>query len=68
MKFSPQAKTVYIYCLTDDEKRYIEENSEYLERVLEKQVRIYKVGEEDVYDPKGKASRAKEFKPGIYLE
>jgi len=68
MKFSPAAKTLYVYCVTEEEKKYVMENSDYIKEVLGKDVVVYRVGEEGIYDPKGKASRAKEFKPGIYLE
>ena len=42
--------------------------AEFLEREFNAKIEIYREGEKDVYDPRGKASSALPLRPGVYVE
>lgn len=46
----------------------VEEASKLLERELNVEVEVYREGDDEIYDPAGRASRALPFKPAIYVE
>ena len=61
-------KKVFVYAKTDEEKNYISESAGYIKNALGfEKVTVY--GPDDkMYDPAQKSGKAKQNKPGLYLE
>ncbi|MFW6072261.1 MAG: leucine--tRNA ligase [Thermoplasmatota archaeon] len=51
-----------------DEYETLENNKDFLESQFETNIKIYKAGKEDIYDPVNKSKNAKPRKPAIYVE
>jgi len=51
-----------------DEKKILEEYSDYIESTLKLSVKIYGAGDRGVFDPLGKSRQAIPLKPALYLE
>ena len=65
---APKAGRLCLYFATAKESLYFNESADHLKKLGFEEVSLFKAGDKDVYDPQGKASRAKFGKPGIYLE
>ncbi|MBI1972029.1 MAG: leucine--tRNA ligase [Candidatus Aenigmarchaeota archaeon] len=62
-------KRAFVYAKTSDEKKYINESVNYLKSALGfEKIIVYGPDDEDVHDPNEKAAKAKQGRPGIYLE
>ncbi len=58
----------YLYVSTDEEKILYEEAKERLTKSVGiKEIVVYKIGDKNIYDPENRASRAKPFKPAIFI-
>jgi len=62
-----KAKNAYVYAIPN-EKKFLEDNIETLERKAQIKIKIFAVNDKDKYDPQDKSKRAKPGKPAIYLE
>jgi len=62
-----EPKMVHIYAIPS-EKNIFSENKSILERSLGLDVQVYAVNDKDIYDPQGKAKKAKPGKPALFLE
>jgi len=67
-KSGKEPKKLYLYFATEKEYEYFKESAEQLGKLGFKQVGMFKSNEPKIYDPQGKAKRAKYGKPGIFLE
>jgi leucyl-tRNA synthetase len=65
VKFKPKKAFMYVI---PKEKKMIEEAEDFFGREVDAKVFIYAVDDRKVYDPKGKAKKAKPGKPAIFLE
>jgi leucyl-tRNA synthetase len=69
LKIAGEKKNAFVYAKTAEEKDYICESSDYIKGTLGfEKLTVYDPGDADVYDPAGKAAKAKPGRPGIYLE
>ena len=60
--------TCYLYVSTDEEKILYEEAKERLMKTTGiNEIVVYKVDDESIYDPENRASRAKPFRPAIFM-
>ena len=60
--------TCYLYVSTDEEKIIYEEAKERLTKTAGiNEIVVFKVGDKDIYDPENRASRAKPFRPAIFM-
>ena len=60
--------TCYLYVSTDEEKILYEEAKERLMKTTGiNEIVVYKVDDKDIYDPENRASRAKPFRPAIFM-
>ncbi|MBI3623054.1 leucine--tRNA ligase [Candidatus Pacearchaeota archaeon] len=66
-KFVNKASKVFIYVIPNELSIYVSNLIEISKRT-NLNVKIYAVNDKEKYDPKGKVSKAKPGKPGIYLE
>lgn len=64
-KEGKDAGKIYLYVIPNELENY---NSELLSRRVGREVILYAVNDKTKYDPQGKASKAKQGKPGIYIE
>ncbi|MBI2208190.1 leucine--tRNA ligase [Candidatus Woesearchaeota archaeon] len=62
-----EPKKVYLYAIPN-EKNIFSGNKDMLKRKLGFDVEAYAVNDKDIYDPKGKAKKAKPGKPALFLE
>ncbi|MBI2084984.1 MAG: leucine--tRNA ligase [Candidatus Aenigmarchaeota archaeon] len=68
IKIAGVKKKVFIYASTEEEKNYISESADYIKNTMGfEKITVYGPGDK-AYDPSQKALKAKEGKPGIYLE
>ncbi len=69
LKIAGEKRSAFVYAKTAEEKDYINESSDYVKTVLGfKNLAVYGPDDAGVYDPAGKAVKARTGKPGIYLE
>jgi len=61
-------KHLCLYFATAKEFLYFNESVEYLKKLGFEKISLFKAADKDIYDPQGKAARAKYGKPGIYVE
>ena len=54
--------------VAENELEFYEESREFLEREFNANVEIYSEDQENIYDPRNKASTALPLRPGIYIE
>lgn len=68
VKLVKNGKEVYLYVTTDTEKKAYAESLEMI-RIASgiDNVRVYRITDEDIYDPEGKAKKAKFMRPGIFI-
>ena len=60
--------TCYLYVSTDEEKIIYEEAKERLTKTAGiNEIIVYGVDDENIYDPENRASRAKPFRPAIFM-
>ena len=64
-KQNKEANTIYLYAIPKEKNMY---NQEFLEKRLNKKVKVFSNNEKNIHDPENKAKKAKPGKPGIYLE
>ena len=62
-----EAKKIYLYVIPK-EKRLFLENKNIFEKEIGLEFSIYAVNEKDIYDPQGKAKKAKPGKAAIFIE
>ena len=65
IKITP--KKVYLYVIPKEKELFLE-NKNILEKKSGLECNIYAVNDKDIYDPKGKAKKAKPGKPAIFIE
>jgi leucyl-tRNA synthetase len=62
-----EPKKVYLYVIPKEKDMFLE-NKNTLEKEIGLEFNIYAVNDKDIYDPQGKAKKAKPEKPAIFLE
>ncbi|MBI3413266.1 MAG: leucine--tRNA ligase [Candidatus Aenigmarchaeota archaeon] len=69
VKIAGRKKNAFIYAKTEDEKDYISESLEHLKSAAGfDKITVYGPDDEKMHDPAQKAVKAKQGRPGIYLE
>ncbi len=69
IKIAGAKKKVFIYASTNEEKNYISESADHVKNTMNfDKISVYGPDDKNVHDPARKAAKAKEGKPGIYLE
>jgi len=69
VKLAKKNNAAYLYFLTDKEFNHFKNSEEFIKQQLGfKKVTIYRVADEDKYDPQSKSAKAKFGKPGIFVE
>jgi leucyl-tRNA synthetase len=64
-KNGKDCEKVYVYVIPPELKNY---DSELLSKRVGKEVKVFAINDKEIYDPDGKAKKAKFGKPGIYIE
>src|SRR3989344_2158715 len=64
-KQNKEPETIYLYVIPKEIQTY---NIPYLEKKLNKKIKIFAVNDPKKYDPENKSQKAKPNKPGIYLK
>ena len=62
-----EAKKVYLYVIPKEKEIFLE-NKKTLEKKIGLELNIYAVNDKNIYDPQGKAKKAKPRKPAIFVE
>ncbi|MBI4176995.1 MAG: leucine--tRNA ligase [Candidatus Aenigmarchaeota archaeon] len=68
IKIAGSRSKVFIYTRTEEEKKYIAESLDYIKTALKFGDATVYGPDDKAYDPSQKAAKAKEGRPGIYLE
>ena len=64
-KTGEEGKKVYIYCIPPEKPSYDEEK---IGKRVGKEVKVFALNDKDIYDPNGKAKKAKPGRPGVFVE
>ena len=64
-KQGKEVNRIYLYVVPKEKNTY---NQEFLQKRLNKKVKIFSNNDKNIHDPESKAKKAKPDKPGIYIE
>ncbi len=62
-----EPKKSYLYAIPNEKKIFLV-NKDFIKRKIGMEVEVYAVNDKDIYDPQGKAKKAKPGKPALFLE
>ena len=62
-----EPKKSYLYAIPNEKKIFLG-NKDFIKRKIGLEVEVYAVNDKDIYDPQGKAKKAKPGKPALFLE
>jgi len=62
-----EPKKTYLYVIPKDKKIFLD-SKDILKKKLDLEIEIFAVNDKDIYDPQGKAKKAKPGKPALFLE
>ena len=56
------------YSIDIDEKKYLQDNKNYLDKLFSSKISIYNAEDENIYDPNSKANYSVPLRPAIFIE